>query len=84
MGYKVRRKYLRAPSFAAFKLKLVNLQRHVRRFLTLRRIRYNQFSNYLESKSKKIVMYLKHFYKINSKFDKMRNYIPKHPTLALD
>ena len=75
---------LRAPSFAIFREKLVRLQQHVRNFLTTRRIRYKQFSDYLQMKSKKIILNLKHFYKINSKFNKMRNYLPKDPMTTVD
>ena len=35
-------------------------------------------------KSKKILLNLKHFYKINSKFDKMRNHIPRNSASKLD
>ena len=72
-----RKKHLRALTFTAFRHKLIRLQRFVRRFLTARQIRYKQFSDYLQSKAKKIVLSLKHFYKINSKFDRMRTFQPK-------
>ena len=35
-------------------------------------------------KSKKILLNLKHFYKINSKFDRMREFKPKDPMTQLD
>ena len=35
-------------------------------------------------KSKKILLNLKHFYKINSKFDKMREFKPKDSMAQLD
>ena len=56
----------------------------MRNFLTSRQIRYKQFSDYLQAKSKKIVLNLRHFYKINSKFDKMRSYQSKNAMVALD
>lgn len=75
-GHRSRLSNLRARSFNDFRDRLIRLQRFLRKFLTARRIRYKQFSDYLQKQSKKIVLNLKHFYKINSKFNKMRSYLP--------
>ena len=54
------------------------MQRCVRKFLEVKRIKYSQYQEYLSMKSKKILLNLKHFYKINSKFDKMRVHLPSN------
>lgn len=64
------------PSLWRFKSKVIFLQARIRRFLAAKRLKYIQFSEYLAMKSKKIMLNVKHFYKINAKFDLMRNYRP--------
>ena len=83
-GHRDKLRVLKSKSFKDFRRKVILVQRQVRKFLAIKRVKYSQYQEYLAMKSKKILLNLKHFYKINSKFDKMREYMPKDPMLQLD
>ena len=68
---------MKQPTFKRYKHTVIKLQRKIRQFLEFKRLKYAQFAEYLAMKSKKIMLNIKHFYKINSKFDSMRKFAPK-------
>ena len=77
-GYRDKIKVLKSRSFQEFRRKVILVQRCARRFLEVKKIKYSQYQEYLAMKSKKILLNLKHFHKINSKFDKMRTHLPSN------
>lgn len=85
-GFIARRSVFRMiePTLKNYKFKVIRIQRKIRQFLKLKRQKYAQFADYLAMKSKKIMINIKHFYKINSKFDSMRKFAPKSKQVNKD
>lgn len=81
-GY-IQRKRLFGQSqcFKNYKAKVLLLQKNVRKFLESRRERYLQYTDYMCKKSEKIILSLRHFYKINGKFDTFRKQIGQKTNL---
>ncbi|CDW87757.1 UNKNOWN [Stylonychia lemnae] len=70
-GFLVRKKIF--GNFKRYRQVVVKVQRLARRFLELKIQKYQKYQEFLEIKSKKIILELKNFCKIYQKFDKLRS-----------